>query len=219
MSRPWRRFRGAKAVGEGGLAGVKDRAGGYAGGRRRVSRRAGSGFGLGESRLIFFLGKCRAWLGVDGFSLLLAKSGGGIDIRVGGRRGGFLLRGAGATVRDQALDGHDHGERLDLSGNAAAGHFGPQVGDFPEAGQDLFAPQVQPTQSLGFLLDELLLHGGAVLDHVGEDAGLGFGVSGGVGARWGSISIPPRRDACECLICDRDRVGHRTVVTLPFARV
>jgi hypothetical protein len=34
---------------------------------------------------------------------------------------------------------------------------------FPSAGQDLFAAQVQPAQSLGFLLDELLLHGGTVL--------------------------------------------------------
>jgi hypothetical protein len=32
-----------------------------------------------------------------------------------------------------------------------------------------------------FLLDELLLHGGTVLDHVGADTGLGFSVGGGVG--------------------------------------
>ena len=31
--------------------------------------------------------------------------------------------------------------------------------------------------------------------------------------------IPPRRGACDCLICDRDRVRHRTAVTLSFARV
>ena len=34
---------------------------------------------------------------------------------------------------------------------------------------------------VGFLLDELLLNGGAVLEHVGADTGLGFGVGGGVG--------------------------------------
>ena len=116
-----------------------------------MSRRAGSGFGLGEARVVFFLGNCRAWLGVGGFPLLPAKPGGGIDFRVGGRRGGFFLGGAGATIRDQALHGNDHREGLDLAGNAAAGHFGAQVGDFPEAGQDLFAAQVQSTLSLGFL--------------------------------------------------------------------
>jgi hypothetical protein len=45
----------------------------------------------------------------------------------------------------------------------------------------LFAVQVQPMQSVGLLLDELLLHGGSVLEHVGADTGLGFGVGGGVG--------------------------------------
>jgi hypothetical protein len=48
-------------------------------------------------------------------------------------------------------------------------------------GQYLFSVQAQPAQSLGLLLNELLLHGGAVLEHVGADAGLGFGVGGGVG--------------------------------------
>ena len=57
---------------------------------------------------------------------------------------------------DQAFDGDDHGEGLDLGGNAVAGHFGVQVGDFPEAGQDLLAAQVQPAQFLRLLLDELL---------------------------------------------------------------
>jgi hypothetical protein len=28
-----------------------------------------------------------------------------------------------------------------------------------------------------------------------------------------------RRDAWKCLICDRDRVGHRTAVKLSFARL
>src|ERR1700693_1708785 len=58
---------------------------------------------------------------------------------------------------------------------------GLRFGDFPEAGQYLFAVQVQPVQSLGLLLDELLLHGGAVLEHVGADTGFGFSVGGGVG--------------------------------------
>src|ERR1700689_747843 len=34
---------------------------------------------------------------------------------------------------------------------------------------------------VGLLVDELLLHGGAVLEHVVADTGLGFGVGGGVG--------------------------------------
>ena len=84
-------------------------------------------------------------------------------------------------VGDEVLHGHDHGEGPDLAGDAASGHFGAEVGDFPEAGQYLFAVQVQPALSFGFLLDELLLNGGAVLEHVGADTGLGFGVGGGVG--------------------------------------
>ena len=130
MKRRWRLCEAFKSVGEGGHAGVKDRTGG----RRGVSRRAGSGFGLtrhagtggeapGAGRLIFLLGKCRAWLGVDGFPLLLAKPGGGINSRVNGRRRGFVLHRDSAAIRDQAFDGHDHGEGLDLAGNAAAGHF------------------------------------------------------------------------------------------------
>jgi hypothetical protein len=86
------------------------------------------------------------------------------------------------------LHGDDHGEGLDLAGYAASGHFGAEVGDFPETGEYLFAVQVQPVQSVhgtpgqvGLLLDELLLHGGAVLKHVCADTGLGFGVGGGVG--------------------------------------
>ena len=108
-------------------------------GSRHAPRHAGAG------RLIFFLGKCGIWLGVDGFSLLLAQARRRvIDLRVNGRRGGFVLRRDSAAIRDQAFDGHDHCEGLDLAGNAASGHFGAQVGDFPEAGQDLFAAQVQP---------------------------------------------------------------------------
>ncbi len=76
------------------------------------------------------------------------------------------------------MHGHDHGDGLDLSGNAASCYFGAEVGDFPETGQYLFAVQVQTVQSLrgapgqvGLLLDELLLDGGTVLEHVGADLG------------------------------------------------
>ena len=79
------------------------------GGRGASPAEPGVGSGLGEARLVFFLAKCGAWLGVDGFPLLLAKPRGAIDFRVGGRRGGFPLRGAGATVRDQVFHGHDTG--------------------------------------------------------------------------------------------------------------
>jgi hypothetical protein len=68
---------------------------------------------------------------------------GGIDLRLGGRRGGFLLRGNGETVGDEVFHRHDHGEGLDLTGNATSGHIGAEVGDFPEAGQNLFAVQVE----------------------------------------------------------------------------
>ena len=64
---------------------------------------------------------------------LVAKPLGLIDLRVDRRRGGFLLRGEGATVGEEVLHGRDHGEALDLTGNAAAGHFGAEVGEFPEA--------------------------------------------------------------------------------------
>ena len=78
------------------------------------------------------LGRGRAWLRVDGCGLLLATPCGGIDLR-GERRGGFLLRTDGATVGDEVFHGYDHGEGLDLSGNAASGHIWAEVGDFPEA--------------------------------------------------------------------------------------
>src|ERR1700733_7082086 len=49
-----------------------------------------------------------------GFSLLLAKRGGGIDLRGNRWRGGFVLGGARAAVvgsrGNQAFDGDDHGE-------------------------------------------------------------------------------------------------------------
>ena len=114
----WWRLRRAKRVGEGGLAGARV--------RRRRSRRAGSVLGFprhagtggtgGGARRIFLLGfllgstACpaasrgrrdrlgRGLLRVDGFGLLLAKPFGDIDLRFGGRRGGFRLRGDGAAA-------------------------------------------------------------------------------------------------------------------------
>jgi hypothetical protein len=68
-----------------------------------------------------------------------------------------------------------------LASNAAAGHFGGQVGDFPEAVQDLFAAQFPPALALNFLIEELFMRGGTVLEHVGTNTGLGFGVGGSVG--------------------------------------
>ena len=66
-------------------------------------------------------------------------------------------------------------------GNAASGHPGAEVGDFPEAGEYLFAIQVRRPLPFGLLLGKRLLDGGAVLEHVGPDTRFGFGVSGGVG--------------------------------------
>jgi hypothetical protein len=177
-----------KEVSESGFAVVIGRAQGSGGWRRSVCLCGGSGFGLGGTKLVFFLRRCGVWLGVDGFLLLLAKPSGFIDIGFGERRGGFVLGGGGATVRDQAFDGHDHGEGFDLAGNAVACHFGAQFGDFPEAVQDLFAALFVLAQSLrgtagevGVLFEELLLHGGTVLEHVGADTRFGLGVGGGVG--------------------------------------
>jgi hypothetical protein len=133
----------------------------------------------------------RAGLGAGGFLLLLAKPGGGIDWRVNRWRGGFLLGGRGATVvvaiRDQAFDGDDHGESLDLGGHAVSSHVGVQVGDFPEPRQDSFAALIQPALLLRFLLQEAIVHGGPVLEHVGADPGVGFGVGGGVGVETGGF--------------------------------
>jgi hypothetical protein len=100
-------------------------------------------------------------------------------------RPGLVLGGDGASGRmaiwDQAFDGDDHRKGLDLGGHAVASPFGVQVGDFPETGQDLVAAHVESAEFLGILLDELLLNGGTVLEHVGADTRLGFGVGGGIG--------------------------------------
>jgi hypothetical protein len=135
------RFRYAQATGGGGFALVNHWAGVRAG-IRRVCRWDGSGFGGGIVKPIFLQTAC-------GFLLLPAPSG-LMDLR--GRRNGFVLHGAGTTVGDQPFDGYDHGERLDLAGNAASGHFRAQGGEFPETVQDLLAGGRQPGRLLGFLL-------------------------------------------------------------------
>jgi hypothetical protein len=122
------------------------------------------GFGLGEARLFFFLGNCRVWLGIDALFLLAAKPSGGIDIYFGEWSRRVFLGGAGAAVRDQAFDGHDHGEGFDLAGDAATGHLGAHLRDFPEAIQNLFAAQILPALSLRFLIEDLF--GDEVTDFV-----------------------------------------------------
>ncbi len=67
-----------------------------------------------------------------------------------GRRGRFLLRREGVAAGDEVFHGDDHGEGLDLTVNAASGHFGAEVRDFPEAVQYLFAVQALAVQSLGW---------------------------------------------------------------------
>jgi hypothetical protein len=84
--------------------------------------------------------------------LLFAEPLSGVDICFHGRGRG-LRGGRGKTaVGDQPFDGYDHGERLDLAGNAASGHFRAQGGEFPETVQDLLAGGRQPGRLLGFLL-------------------------------------------------------------------
>jgi len=99
---------------------------------------------------------------------------------VNGRGGGSVLVSGGAAIRDQAFDGDDHGEGLDLGGHAGAGPFGAQVGDFQRRARTWSRPTLN-RRSSGILLDELSLNGGTVLKHVGADARLGFDVGGGLG--------------------------------------
>jgi hypothetical protein len=84
------------------------------------------------------------------------------------------------AIGDQAFDGDDHGEGLDLGGHAVTGSFRVHVGNIPETGQDLVAAHVEPAEFLGILLDEVLLNGGTMFKHVGADTRLGFGVGGGI---------------------------------------
>ena len=67
------------------MAQVKVWAGGRAKVRRSVCRLAGRG--MGNAKHIFVWGRVGARLRTGGFPLLLAKPGGGIDLRVNGWRG------------------------------------------------------------------------------------------------------------------------------------
>jgi hypothetical protein len=67
-----------------------------------------------------------------------------------------------------------------VAGNAAAGHFGAQVGDFPEAGQDLFAPRFS-RRSPSVLARRAVAARRHGARSCSADTGLGFGVGGGVG--------------------------------------
>jgi hypothetical protein len=80
-----------------------------------------------------------------------------IDGRGHGGRGGFVLGGSGTAIGDQSFDGDDHGEGLDLSADAAAGYFGAQVGDFPEAVEDLVAARTEAGQSLSDGVGDVVL--------------------------------------------------------------
>jgi hypothetical protein len=63
-----------------------------------------------------------------------------------GREAGLFLHRYGVAIRDQAFDGDDQREGLDLGGSAATGHFGSEVGDLPKTGQDLAAAKVEAAQ-------------------------------------------------------------------------
>ena len=180
--------RGARGTSNGRHAKVKCRAGGR---RRRIIRPSGSGLDFDDGFLRgFFLGWLRGRRGLP--VLLGARPGGDIERRVNGRRSGLVFGSESAAVvggsrGDQAFDGDDHGEGLDLRGSAIAGHFGVQIGDLPEAGQDPVSGQAASAQFLGFLLDEPLLDGGAMLKHVGAHTRLGFEVGGGIGVKAGGF--------------------------------
>ena len=96
MRRRRGRFRGARGAGKDGFAGVKVWAGGRAKVRRRVCRLAGRE--IGNAKHIFVSGRVGARLRAGGFPLLLAKPGGGIDLRMNRWRGGFVLSGDGAAI-------------------------------------------------------------------------------------------------------------------------
>jgi hypothetical protein len=150
--------------------------------RRVVSRFRG--WLIGDLRcggLGFLGGNGIAWVFNSGLVLLFAEPLSGVDICFDGRGRGWRRGWGKAAVWNQSFDGHDHRESLDLAGDDAPGRFVAESGQFPEAGQDLVATKVQLTQPVGFLVHELFPDGGAVLHHVGLDAGLGFGVGGGFG--------------------------------------
>jgi hypothetical protein len=161
-----------EGIGRAGLVAVKV-GGEWVFGRRGSRLRLG---GPGCAGLGFDVG---TWLG--GFGLLLpAAPLRDVDLR-GGRGGGLGPRWGEAAVGDQAFDGYDHGKGVDLAGHAASGGFRVEIGQFPEPGQDLVTTKVKIAQPLGFLVHQFFPDGGAVLVHVGADAGLGFGVGSGVG--------------------------------------
>jgi hypothetical protein len=137
----WQRFCWGKVLGQGGVAG----------GRiwRRCSRRAGSGLGDapgpprpaetgGAGRRIFLLGRGRGWLRGRWLWTYACEAK---------RRYGFARwqalgwisspkrwrDGRRCDGRDEVFHRHHHRDDRDLSGNAASGHFGAEVGDFPEA--------------------------------------------------------------------------------------
>ena len=105
----------------------------------------------------------------------------GRDLRVDGWRGGFVLRGDSAAIRDQAFDGQDYPAWCPWPVMLPRVSSGAQVGDFPRV-LVMFAPGLnQPAlflhgtllaanrtvEQVGILLDELLLHGGPMLEDVG----------------------------------------------------
>jgi hypothetical protein len=134
--------------------------------------RGGSGFCGGDEI---------RWLLTYGLVLLFAAPLRGVDIWFDGRGRGLRPGSGEAAVWNQAFDGYDHRKSLDLAGDDAPGRFVAESGQLPEAGQDLVAAKVQLAQTFHFLVHQLFPYGGAVLLHVGADAGLGFGIGGGFG--------------------------------------
>ena len=45
-----------------------------------------------------------------------------------------------AAVGYESFDGYDHGKGFDLAGHAAAGVFGIEIGEYPEAGEAFPSP-------------------------------------------------------------------------------
>jgi hypothetical protein len=165
-----------EGIGNAGLVAVKV-GGGCIFGRRGSRLRLG---GLGCAGLGFDGGNVFGWLGAFGL-LLRAAPLRDVDLRRDWRGGGLGPGWGEAAVGDQAFYGYDHGKGFDLAGHAASGRFRAEIGQFPETGQDLVATKVQIAQAFGFLVHEFFPDGGAVLVHEVADAGLGFGVGGGVG--------------------------------------